>query len=152
MGPSSCVSLCMITGHILITMMSNFAQPDTTRHCKHGYGNAVLVCLFYGYWCICSSVENHLRFDIYSFGFDTAEDDKGMLKTVSSLNALISAELSSTDIDASRIVLGGFSQGGAMSLLTGLTNERKFGGIAVLSGWLPLRGTFKAVRRKFLLV
>lgn len=72
-----------------------------------------------------------------------------MLKTVSSLNALISTELSSTDIDASRIILGGFSQGGAMSLLTGLTNERKLGGIAVLSGWLPLRKTFKAVRLFF---
>jgi len=84
-------------------------------------------------------------FDILSFGFNAAEDEKGMLETVSSLNALISTELSTTDIDASHIVLGGFSQGGAMSLLTGLTNERKLGGVAVLSGWLPLKEKFKAM-------
>ena len=48
-------------------------------------------------------------------------------------------------IPADRIVLGGFSQGGAMSLLAGLTTERKLGGIAVMSGWLPLRNKFKAV-------
>lgn len=85
------------------------------------------------------------RFDILSFGFDGPEDEKGMLETVSSINALISTELSSTEVDASRIILGGFSQGGAMSLLTGLSNERKLAGVAVLSGWLPLKDKFKGV-------
>ena len=70
-----------------------------------------------------------------------------MLKTASSLNGLISAEVDD-GIPASRIVLGGFSQGGAMSLLTGLTSERKLAGLAVLSGWLPLREKFKAVRHQ----
>ena len=71
-----------------------------------------------------------------------------MLKTVYSLNQLITSEIDSTDSDipASRIVLGGFSQGGAMSLLTGLTTERKLAGVAVLSGWLPLRNEFQKVR------
>jgi poly(3-hydroxybutyrate) depolymerase len=80
-----------------------------------------------------------------SFGFDGPEDEKGMLETVSSINALISTELSSTEVDASRVIIGGFSQGGAMSLLTGLSNERKLAGVAVLSGWLPLKDKFKAV-------
>lgn len=84
-------------------------------------------------------------FDILSFGFNTPEDEKGMLETVSSINTLISNEVSSTDLDASRIILGGFSQGGAMSLLAGLTNERKLGGVAVLSGWLPLKDSFKTM-------
>jgi predicted esterase len=68
-----------------------------------------------------------------------------MIETMSSINALISAELSSTDIDASRIVLGGFSQGAAMSLLTGLTNERKLAGVVAMSGWLPLKSKFQTV-------
>ncbi|GAA5903031.1 hypothetical protein JCM6882_009673 [Rhodosporidiobolus microsporus] len=38
-----------------------------------------------------------------------------------------------------RIVLSGFSQGGAMSLLTGLTHEYELGGLAVFSTILPLR-------------
>jgi len=82
-------------------------------------------------------------FDIISFSFDSAEDEKGMLETMSSINSLISTELSSTDLDPSRIILGGFSQGGSISLLAGLTSERKLGGVAVLSGWLPLRNKFK---------
>ncbi|KAF7332510.1 Acyl-protein thioesterase 1 [Mycena kentingensis (nom. inval.)] len=83
-------------------------------------------------------------FDILSFGFDSKEDRDGMFKTMYSLNQLISAEVDA-GIPASRIVLGGFSQGGAMTLLTGLTGERKLAGLAVLSGWLPLRDTFKAM-------
>lgn len=84
------------------------------------------------------------RFDIISFGFDSEEDSKGMLETVHSLNQLITAEVDS-GIEPGNIVLGGFSQGATMSLLTGLSSERKLGGIVVLSGWLPLRDRFKAV-------
>ncbi|TFK43840.1 Phospholipase/Carboxylesterase-domain-containing protein [Crucibulum laeve] len=83
-------------------------------------------------------------FDIYSFGFDTDEDEMGMLQSARQINQLITAEVDA-GTDPSRIVLGGFSQGGAMSLLTGLTGERKLAGIAVLSGWLPLKHKFKAM-------
>ncbi|KAJ7228200.1 Phospholipase/carboxylesterase/thioesterase [Mycena pura] len=83
-------------------------------------------------------------FDILSFGFDSEEDKSGMLKTVHSLNQLITAEVDA-GIPANRIVLGGFSQGGAVTLLTGLTAERRLAGLAVLSGWLPLRGSFKSM-------
>lgn len=69
-----------------------------------------------------------------------------MLRTVHSLNQIISAEVDS-GIPAERIILGGFSQGGAMSLLTGLTTERRLGGVAVMSGWLPLKEKVKTVGR-----
>ncbi|KAJ7044826.1 Phospholipase/carboxylesterase/thioesterase [Mycena alexandri] len=83
-------------------------------------------------------------FDIYSFDFDGKEDQAGMLKTSHALNQLITAEVDN-GIPANRIVLGGFSQGAAMSLLTGLTAERKLAGLAVLSGWLPLHKIFKSM-------
>ena len=67
-----------------------------------------------------------------------------MLRTTHLLNQLITAEVDS-GIPPANIVLGGFSQGGAMTLLTGLTTERKLAGLAVLSGWLPLAGKVKAV-------
>ena len=67
-----------------------------------------------------------------------------MLRTSHSLNQLITAEVDA-GIPANRIVLGGFSQGAAMTLLTGLTTERRLAGLAVLSGWLPLRNKAKAV-------
>jgi lysophospholipase-1 len=85
-------------------------------------------------------------FDILSFGFDSDEDERGMLQTAHSLNQLITAEMDATGVPAARIVLGGFSQGGSMSLLTGLTSERRLAGVAVLSGWTPLRKKFKSVR------
>jgi len=82
-------------------------------------------------------------FDLRSFDFSSDEDEKGMRETSQKLNQLISHEIDS-GIPSNRIVLGGFSQGGAMSLLTGLTSEVvKLGGIVVLSGWLPLSAKFK---------
>ncbi|KAM5542330.1 hypothetical protein V8D89_003789 [Ganoderma adspersum] len=84
-------------------------------------------------------------FDIYEFAsLNPREDEEGMLKTVHNLNQLISAEVDA-DIPANRIVLGGFSQGAAMTLLTGMTSERRLGGLAVLSGWLPLREKVKSM-------
>jgi lysophospholipase-1 len=67
-----------------------------------------------------------------------------MLSTVSSVNQLISAEIDS-GIDPGRIVVGGFSQGGAMSLLTAFTNEHKLAGAVCLSGWVVLKDKLKGV-------
>ena len=41
-------------------------------------------------------------------------------------------------VPSSRIVLAGFSQGGALSLFSGLTSTPPVAGIGVLSGYLPL--------------
>lgn len=71
-----------------------------------------------------------------------------MLRTVRQLNELITAEVDA-GIPADRIIVGGFSQGGAMGLLTGLTTERRLGGVVVMSGWLPLKAKFKAVCYSF---
>ncbi|KAF8639476.1 hypothetical protein AX17_001496 [Amanita inopinata Kibby_2008] len=83
-------------------------------------------------------------FDIYSLDGGSKEDEKGMLESMQKINQLITTEVDA-GISASRIILGGFSQGGALSLLTGLTSERKVAGIAVLSGWLPLPDKIKAM-------
>ncbi|KAI5476848.1 acyl-protein thioesterase 1 [Pseudohyphozyma bogoriensis] len=40
---------------------------------------------------------------------------------------------------SSKIVLAGFSQGGVMALLTGLTFKERLGGVVVLSSFMPLR-------------
>lgn len=72
-----------------------------------------------------------------------------MLESVTSINQLIANEIEESGIPPSRIVLGGFSQGGSMSLLSGLTTEKKLAGVVVLSGWLPLRAKFKEVISSF---
>lgn len=84
------------------------------------------------------------RFDIASFGLKDKEDEAGMLKTVKSLTQLIDTEVAS-GVDPNRIILGGFSQGAAMSLLTGLTMEHRLAGIVALSGWVALRDKLKSV-------
>lgn len=74
-----------------------------------------------------------------------------MLKTVRGITELITAEVDS-GIPASRILLGGMSQGGAMTLLTGLTIEYKLAGLLVFSGWLPLSSKFKSVGHLHILI
>ncbi|BGP19582.1 hypothetical protein JCM10213v2_007677 [Rhodosporidiobolus nylandii] len=65
------------------------------------------------------------------------EDTDGMLASVASIAGLVEAEVAK-GVEAEKIVVGGFSQGGVMSLLTGLTSEKKLGGVCVLSGFLGL--------------
>ena len=42
------------------------------------------------------------------------------------------------NISTERIVIGGFSQGGAVALYTSLTNNIKLAGVLAFSTWLPL--------------
>ncbi|KAL4062861.1 Phospholipase/carboxylesterase/thioesterase [Scleroderma yunnanense] len=84
-------------------------------------------------------------FDIYNFSFTGSEDRKGMLESAGVLETLIQKEINESGLHPSRIVLGGFSQGGAMSLLTGLTAQSRLGGLVILSAWLPLRKELKGM-------
>ena len=56
------------------------------------------------------------------------------------------AEENKLGIDRSRIVVGGISQGGAVTLYSTFAIEQQpLAGIFVLSTWLPLHTTFPAV-------
>ena len=74
------------------------------------------------------------------------QDCKGIEESTESLHKLIRTE-NQNGIDSSRIVLAGFSQGGAMSLWTGLQLPPAFvsrlAGILVMSGYLPKGHAFK---------
>ncbi|KAI8889559.1 Phospholipase/carboxylesterase [Backusella circina FSU 941] len=85
-------------------------------------------------------------FDIYGIDDESIkrEDEQGMLSSVASVNAIIRNEVDN-GIPANRIVVGGFSQGCVLSLLTGLTSEYKFAGIVGCSGWLGLSSKFPAM-------
>ncbi|KAH7243907.1 hypothetical protein NW759_017235 [Fusarium solani] len=69
------------------------------------------------------------------------EDVEGIKLSQKYFHELIQEEIDS-GISADRIVLGGFSQGGAMSLLSGLTFKAKLAGIIGLSAWLVLSQSF----------
>lgn len=51
------------------------------------------------------------------------EDEKGIMESVNKMHALVAEE--SKHVPSERIVLGGFSQGAALSLLVSLTTEKK---------------------------
>lgn len=66
-----------------------------------------------------------------------SEDEAGIKRSQEYFHNLIKEEISK-GIPANRIVIGGFSQGGAISLLSGLTYSEKLGGIFGTQ-WAPLR-------------
>ena len=51
--------------------------------------------------------------------------------------------VSSQDVSSEKIILGGFSQGGALALYTALTMDKSVAGIVGLSTWMPLHKKFK---------
>ncbi|MGV2106442.1 alpha/beta hydrolase [Agrobacterium vitis] len=86
---------------------------------------------------ICQGQTMSAWFDLLDQDFVAREDEAGLRTAVEYFKALIEAEIKS-GIAPERIVIAGFSQGGALSLLTGLRFRHRLAGIAALSGWLPL--------------
>jgi lysophospholipase I len=70
------------------------------------------------------------------------EDEKGILESQAFFHSLIQQEVDA-GIPADRIVLGGFSQGGAMALFSGLTSPVRIAGIVGLSSYLLLSLKFR---------
>jgi phospholipase/carboxylesterase len=65
------------------------------------------------------------------------EDETGLRESQALVEGLIAKE-KARGIAARRIVLAGFSQGGAMTLMTGLRHDERLAGLVGLSGYLPL--------------
>ena len=80
------------------------------------------------------------RFDVYgSDHVNRREDEDGLRRAASMLNGLIQEEHQKHGIPYSRIIVGGISQGGAVSLLTAVTTSHPIGGVFVLSSYVTLR-------------
>ena len=84
-------------------------------------------------------------YDILGTDLARREDEPGLRRAQAEVEALIARE-ESRGIAPERVVLAGFSQGCAMALLTGLRHAKRLGGIAALSGYLPLAATTAAER------
>ncbi len=76
-------------------------------------------------------------YDIYELNLDADEDEHGINTSMQALEALIESKFS--HIQADRILLAGFSQGGALALHTLLHGSKPIGGVIALSTYLPLR-------------
>jgi lysophospholipase-1 len=77
------------------------------------------------------------------------EDEEGMMATVTYITTLVD-DLVAQGVPENRIVVGGFSQGHAMALLTGLVSKYagKLGGLVGLSGYLPLLDRIPVLREE----
>ena len=71
------------------------------------------------------------------------EDERGLRASQAMVDALVDGQVA-LGIPASRILLAGFSQGAAMTLMTGLRRTTRLGGLIALSGYLPLAGRLAA--------
>lgn len=76
-------------------------------------------------------------FDLYSLTSSDRVDEAGIEKAKTLVHELIDSEVNA-GIPSNRILLGGFSQGGALALYSGLTYSKPIAGILALSCWLPL--------------
>ena len=83
-------------------------------------------------------------YDILQMG-GGREDATGIRASQGLLEALVARERG-RGIAAARIVLAGFSQGGAVALHTGLRYTERLGGVLALSTYLPLAATVAAER------
>ena len=76
-------------------------------------------------------------YDIRSLSADDRADEEGVRESMREVDALIARERD-RGVPAERLLLVGFSQGGAMALASGLRREAPVAGIAALSSYLPL--------------
>ncbi|ATZ53311.1 hypothetical protein BCIN_09g01820 [Botrytis cinerea B05.10] len=67
------------------------------------------------------------------------QDETGIRRSQVYFHSLIKSEIEDSKIPSNRIVLGGFSQGGAMSIFSGITCPTQLGGIFGMSCYLLLR-------------
>lgn len=81
-------------------------------------------------------------FDIVKIGMHQPRDKTGMLASRAAVEGLIARE-NQRGIPAARIVLAGFSQGGAVVLYTGLQYRERLAGVMALSTYLPLTEGFE---------
>lgn len=86
-------------------------------------------------------------YDIYDLSANAKQDEPGIVKAAGHLENIVEAEMGA-GIAAKNIVIGGFSQGGAVAFYHALTSDRHYGGVVGLSTWLPMHDTLVKDRSK----
>jgi phospholipase/carboxylesterase len=82
-------------------------------------------------------------YDIAGLERSAPEDADGIRESAASLAALVAGERA-RGVRADRIVVAGFSQGGAVALFSSLRHPERLGGVLALSTYLPLSDTLVA--------
>ncbi|MEM9208655.1 MAG: carboxylesterase, partial [Pseudomonadota bacterium] len=82
-------------------------------------------------------------YDIYSLDRSGRQDETGIRESADTLTALVERE-HGRGIPYARIVVAGFSQGGAIALHMALRSVEPLAGLLALSTWLPLADRLEA--------
>lgn len=77
-------------------------------------------------------------YDLFGLTLGSLEDEAGIEQSAQYLNSLIEKEIA-LGVPASRIVIAGFSQGGALALHTALRYPQRLAGVLALSTYVPLK-------------
>lgn len=125
------------TGHGWASTMGQLRSPNTKVICPTA--PTMPVTLNHGFpmpsW-----------FDLYSLDINGQEDEAGIKRASAVVHKMLQDEIKG-GIEAKRIILGGFSQGGALALYSALTFPEQLAGVMALSCWLPLHKGFPAAKR-----
>lgn len=84
-------------------------------------------------------------FDLSTLDENAPENESDLLRAVDKVHAFLDEELAKTRLPSKKLLLAGFSQGGALALYSALTYHKPLGGILILSCWIPLHKTFPDV-------
>ena len=89
------------------------------------------------------TINNGMRmrawYDILAADLVRREDEGGLRESAAAVQRLVAREVA-RGVPARRVVLGGFSQGCAITLLAGLRHAERLAGLVGMSGYLPLAG------------
>ncbi len=84
-------------------------------------------------------------YDIAGFDLHSRQDEAGVRASIREVETLIARE-HDRGVPSERIVLAGFSQGGAVALAAGLCHAQRLAGIVALSTYLPIAETVTGER------
>ena len=93
------------------------------------------------------TINNGMRmrawYDVVGFGVDRVEDEQGIVASSAFVRDLVGREIAS-GIASTRVVLAGFSQGGAIALHAALRYPEPLAGVLALSTYLPCQRSLPA--------
>ena len=84
-------------------------------------------------------------YDIAGFDLLARQDEAGVRASIGAVEALIARE-NERGVPSARIVLAGFSQGGAVALCAGLRHAQRLAGIVALSTYVPIHDSLALER------
>lgn len=119
-------------GHDFVPIVEEFDLPKTL-HARFIFPHAPIQTV-----SLNNGIQMPAWFDIYGLDRNSKEDASGIDKISNEIDELINQQIA-YGIPANRIVLAGFSQGGALALYAGLRFPERLAGLLGMSCYLPLR-------------